>query len=43
MNTHLERFAQIAEILAPVTGMVLYLTSSPAVKEAGLLGSVGAA
>lgn len=34
---------EIAEIQAPVTGMVLYLTSSPAVKEAGLLGSVGAA
>lgn len=33
---------EIAEIQAPVTGMVLYLTSSPAVKEAGLLGSVGA-
>lgn len=34
---------EVAEIQAPVTGMVLYLTSSPAVKEAGLLGSVGAA
>ena len=33
---------EIAEIQAPVTGMVLYLTSSPAVKEAGLLGSVAA-
>ena len=33
---------EIAEIQAPVTGMVLYLTSSPAVQEAGLLGSVGA-
>ena len=34
---------EIAEIQAPVTGMVLYLTSSPAVTEDGLLGSVGAA
>ena len=33
---------EIAEIQAPVTGMVLYLTSSPAVRESGLLGSVGA-
>ncbi len=33
---------EIAEIVAPVTGMVLYLTSSPAVREAGLLGSIGA-
>ncbi len=33
---------EIAAIQAPVTGMVLYLTSSPAVQEAGLLGSVGA-
>lgn len=34
---------EIAEIRAPATGMILYLTSSPAVKEGGLLGSVGAA
>lgn len=34
---------EIAEIQAPVSGMVLYLTSSPAVREAGLLGSIGAA
>ena len=33
---------EVAEIQAPVTGMVLYLTSSPAVKEAGLLGSIAA-
>lgn len=33
---------EIAEIQAPVSGMVLYLTSSPAVKEAGLLGSIAA-
>ena len=32
----------IAEINAPVRGMVLYLTSSPAVREGGLLGSIGA-
>lgn len=33
---------EIAAILAPVTGMVLYLTSSPAVREGGLLGSIAA-
>jgi predicted deacylase len=33
---------EIAEIQAPVTGMVLYLTSSPAVREGGLLGSIAA-
>jgi predicted deacylase len=32
----------IAEIQAPVSGMILYLTSSPAVREGGLLGSIGA-
>lgn len=31
---------EIAEITAPHTGMILYLTSSPAVCEAGLLGSI---
>ncbi len=34
---------QIAEIQAPVAGPVLYLTSSPAVREEGLLGSIGEA
>ena len=33
---------EVAEILAPVSGMILYLTSSPAVREGGLLGSIAA-
>ncbi len=32
---------EIAAITAPVSGAVLYLTSSPAVREGGLLGSIG--
>lgn len=33
---------EIAEIIAPISGMILYLTSSPAVREGGLLGSIAA-
>jgi predicted deacylase len=32
---------EIAEIQAPRSGMILYLTSSPAVRKDGLLGSIG--
>jgi predicted deacylase len=32
---------EIAEIQAPLSGMILYLTSSPAVRKDGLLGSIG--
>lgn len=32
----------LAEIHAPLPGVILYLTSSPAVREGGILGSVGA-
>jgi predicted deacylase len=31
----------LAEITAPATGTILYLTSSPAVRDNGLLGSIG--
>ncbi len=33
---------ETAAITASLSGMILYLTSSPAVREAGLLGSIGA-